>query len=329
MAIEKEEKKLLFEIDGFKVYEKTIYKVVGKKDKNAPDGLVDLGVCKFPFKDNFDIVYCAWDKFTQTFDTGFHEHSMCYNSVDDDFDVKKFIKNITETILKPAEKVLGIGKLSHTNVDFWDEHSIKLVLDAEFNTANPIEALNLYLALKDKKLTPKEKDGDPYYMESFFCVEGIQQTYNEHRTRSLEKIKIRGTFEKLARSSDVKDVQKAVDILVYADIIRTPLSLEEPDFIVLMFEDWINARVDNLDKYANIHKRSMESDFSDILKINRQLTFLMGRGSIQQSKEGLTFKNAIIGADTKTTAERLVKDTTRAEILQEIMDEYESKFKND
>ena len=75
MGKKENEKELLAEVSGMKIYSNSVYVVTGKSDEGAPTGFQEMGIAKAPFPGNKGVVQCSWDKYLRVYDTGFFEES--------------------------------------------------------------------------------------------------------------------------------------------------------------------------------------------------------------------------------------------------------------
>ncbi|PZU17884.1 MAG: hypothetical protein DI622_10245 [Chryseobacterium sp.] len=162
--------KVIIEVNGLKIKENSLYKVVDKPDLNAVDGLREHGSTKVPLEFMGNSVQCRYDVANRVFDTGFYTQSPCYSNMDRELREQR-VRTLREKLVDPYELVHGIGKLDNKNEEFWLEYEYTVFEGKIFNTEDVNDLLALYIAMLGFELTPKELNGDPRFRNAQFCIE--------------------------------------------------------------------------------------------------------------------------------------------------------------
>lgn len=211
--------KFEFQVPGtdFSIKANTIYKVTTKVDPEAPDGFVEHKTTKVIHPDVTTSVGAPYDVGMEAWNTGFYKSSPCLRGMSDE-QKEAIIKVLTEHIVKPVEAIKGEGRLSHDKSnEFWDSFRIPLGTEIVFNTANPIELLQLYLAILGKNLAPKEMENHPNFKKAQFCVVNNEDAVSVKQERDLEKLEANGLFYTLYQS----DKDKLFKLMDYLGIVSS------------------------------------------------------------------------------------------------------------
>lgn len=313
------EKKVLANVYGFKILSDTIYKVVGKTDTSAPTPFVERGISKVPFEGNKSVISCLYDNIKRVYDTGFYNASKCFFGEDPEI-VKQEVNLRVKNILKPYEQVTN-SNLIQSNEDFWDNKSIDLWTGRYFNTSDPVELFELYIALLSRSLTPKDKEGDPYYAFSMYCVEDKALSGDTLRTRKVRREEISFKYMSAMKGS-LYERNCMIDILLFAGVVDNPEIIEN-DYYTLRLSDYLDGKVSNLEYLNDVISRASRPDGEETLKMYRMLYVLNIRGIISRDKDGYKMNSVVIGHDLKTVAGLMVNNKDYTDLKIKVMDVYE------
>lgn len=320
------EKRLLATVGDMKIYSDSIYVITGKMDEEAPTGYQDLGISKTPFPGNKTVVCCAWDKALKVYDTGFYINSACYKGYSESAKKAEMNSRI-QNILNPFEESAN-EDLDQKNFDFWDSYRIDLYEGRLFYTNDIRDLFELYIAVLSKALTPKEEDGNPLYVESYYCVEDKTTAVDIRKQRQLDKADIMFDFMSKMKGSKA-DKQKIYDLLLYLDIIR---SVElDPSMVQYVFTNWIEEKNTNIDAYKEAKSRFLNDDENasgpQIIKFHRMIKELTEGLVVSINADGLYLNGEHIGADAISAAMSVVDNKNMLETKARLLEAY-NRLKN-
>lgn len=316
-----EPKKLLATVGGMKIYSGSIYVITGKMDEEAPSGYQERGISKTPFPGNKTVSCCGWDKDLRVYDTGFFINSGCYKgySLEDrkeEMDMR--IKNIRH----PFEETVN-EDLDQKNFDFWDSYSIDLYDGRLFYTDDVRDLFELYIAILSKALTPKEEDGNPLYVESYYCVEDKTTAVDIRKQRQIDKADILYEFMGKLKGSE-SEKQSIYDLLLYLDVIRS-IDLD-PSMVQYIFTNWIDAKNTNVDMYKEASSRFLSDDETtegmQIIKFHRMIKEMIEGLTVSVNSDGLYLNGELIGADAISASMALVSNKTMLEAKSRVLEAY-------
>lgn len=324
-----QEKNLLFEIDGIKIYEGSIYVVTDKPDADAPSGFIKKGISKSPSSgvdESFQCTYIPTSATTGVWDTGFHEYSACYKGQSIDT-VKIKVKNLKKQIVDIYEKSIGQeGALDHTNDTFWGSKNFKIFTDKVFNTADPEDRLALYIGLLTKSLTPKELEGDSKYNTSSYLLTDKTKAVKHKDKLAIDLFKAVGIFQELLKN----DKTRLLAILNYLDLIITPKADDES--IIGMGSEWLQ-RDDNkkVPAFLRMVEQTETEKGRDTIEVYIKLKESFGRGNLvtKNSKGHYFYKDQEIGADLKSAAQNIAKTKALSEVKKELLFQIEEEIENE
>lgn len=309
---------LVAEVNGLRIYKDTLYIITGKKDEAAPTGMVELGISKMPFPGNSAVCYCRFDRDSNVYDTGFYLNSACYRGWDQakrEAECERRVRNI----MRPYMEVVN-NPLDQSDTAFWDNKGVVLYSGRTFNTNDPTQLFELYIAMTSFSLTPKELDGDPRFIESMYCVEDKSVSIDIKALRAQYKVDSITRFNTSLAGSDV-DRDFILDLCLYLDII-TRTDLDDDGFYKYMFSDWCDRNVSNVELFVEAYDRFMEEDARDIPKYHRMIRHLVSKGIIKSTAEGLSLDGFLLGRDMKGAAMRLASDKEAHAARMKLLEEY-------
>lgn len=319
-------KELLATVGDMKIYSNSIYVITGKMDEGAPTGYQERSISKTPFPGNKTVSCCAWDKRLKVYDTGFFVNSACYRGYTDSerrYEMDMRIKNIRE----PFEETTG-EDLDQMNFDFWDTYRIDLYDGRLFYTNDIRDLFELYISILSRSLTPKESDGDPMYVESYYCVEDKTTAVDIKKQRQIDKANILYRFMSMLNDKGAEK-QKIYDLLIYLDIINS--SELEPAMVQYIFSDWIDKKVTNVDVFKDASRRFLQNEDDaegpQVIKFHRIIKELVEGLVVSINADGLYLDGMNIGADVKSAAMDVVSNKAMLDTKARILEAY-NKLKN-
>jgi hypothetical protein len=153
----------------------------------------------------------------EIWNTGFYKAAPCLRGLTPE-QKEAIVDVLKKHIVDPVEAIKGVGKLAHDNGNsFWDSFRIPLGTEIVFNTANPVELLQLYLAILGKNLAPKALETHPNFKKAQFCVINSEEAISAKQETDLEKLEANGLFYTLFQS----DREKLFNILDYLNIVSS------------------------------------------------------------------------------------------------------------
>jgi len=229
----------------FTIRSKSIYQVVNKLDPDAPDGFKAHKTTKILDPNMTTVVYPKFNVGLDVWDLGFDKDSPCLRGMEKE-QREKHLMLVQKHIVGPVERIKGKGYLNHRpkpvkevikdeNHSGLDSHSIILGIDRFFDTSKPLDLLNLYLAILNKDLAPKELEYHQDYDSADFAIVNEKEKVDEKQRSDYKKnkaiAKMMGLYE--------TDKDFIVRMLKYCGISVSKDSNEET--VVTFFTRWLNS----------------------------------------------------------------------------------------
>lgn len=316
-----ESKKLLATVGGMKIYSDSIYVITGKMDEEAPSGYQERGISKTPFPGNKTVSCCGWDKDLRVYDTGFFINSACYKGYSLE-DKKNEMDMRIKNIRYPFEETVN-EDLDQKNFDFWDSYRIDLYDGRLFYTNDVRDLFELYIAILSKSLTPKEEDGNPMYVESYYCVEDKTTAVDIRKQRQIDKADILYEFMNKLKGSEAE--RKSIyDLLLYLDIIYS-VELDQ-SMVQYIFTNWIDAKNTNVDMYKEASSRFLSDDESSegmqVIKLHRMIREMIEGLAVTVNTDGLYLNGELLGADAISASMALASNKSMLETKSRVLEAY-------
>lgn len=311
---------LIIEVNGLKIKENSLYKVVDKPDANAVTGLREHGSTKVPVEFMGNSAGCRYDIEKGVFDTGFYTQSPCYANLPKEVREQK-VKMLQQYIVEPYELVHGEGVLDNKNHDFWINYEYILHEGKIFNTENIDDLLALYIATLGFELTPKEAIGNPAFNSSQFCVEDKEITSKKRNERTQNYMKAMMSFATMLGPEKAK-------LVSCLKFVRMPGSdnldanTQDSTFHAL-FHDWLNADVKNVDDFLRVTDMVSKKQGLEEVVLFSHLLELVGSNKVVKIGGEYSFKENPLGVDLKTAAKNLASRPALKEVKTQIYKEIE------
>lgn len=308
--------KVLFEIDGFQVCEGRIYKIYNKPDANAPTGFVKMGTTKLPSEGIGDVF--PFRHVDGIWDTGFHAASPCYRGMSP-AEIKGLVDSRRKNILIPLQQARGVADLfEHTNQKSLDEAMFSIDVDASFSADDLVHRMTLYVALLNKKVTPKAKQHSPQYRHSAYLIEDSTRASKISHESEIAHIKSLRLFEKMYQA----DPESLKVILEWLDMQGFVEGNSDSDVITAIFNMKIKGDPTTATRFINCveevqSKASGHTKYYIFSKLNKM------KGKSSQFVAGTNgrwyYAGIEVGADLKTAAEAIAVKSDLAGLRDEIL----------
>lgn len=298
------DKDLIIEVNGLTIKSKSIYKITGKLDKDAPNGFVKEGTTKLPSLGIGNTVPCRYvitNKATQTgvFDTGFYEESPCYSNLDKE-KVREKVEILRKNVVEPYERKHGKGILDHKNEDFWKDFGVNLFDGRFLVTDNVDDLLELYIAMLGYELTPKSAIGNPKYKESQYCIE------DKAEARTIKDERADNIMTAITNFGILLATKKnlLINILKYINLIGVTDNID-PITLKSSFYEWLNKSEDNPKIFQKAFELTENVKTSEVIDLFVLVNKLAKKGILKKENGEYTYGGKNLGADLKTVANNL------------------------
>ena len=250
----------------FDIILNSTYQIVGKTDGiGAPQGYNRMGMTKVPSYKITTTVHPRFDEDRGIWDLGLDDSSPAFNGLDKEEKtaelrkLQKYIsiplknikpKGFLDIIPKPKNEI--IRDADYTGLE---NHSIVLGIDRFFDTSKPEDLFNMYIAIYNGDLAPKQYEHDPRFLQADFCIVNDKQKINKAEDTQYAKDK---AVSKLINKWDT-DKEFTTTLLKYCGIGVGKGSNEKT--VVSFFRKWLNDKDDRggnnadyfLERYNNFH----------------------------------------------------------------------------
>jgi len=179
-------KEFKFDINGIVIQNDTLYEVIPKPDYDAPDGYQEYGTTKLLHPQVSNKICCVYNTSSQVWDTGFYESSPCYRNVLPEI-AKQQVQVLKDRIVEPIERLLGKGRLDHTNSnnEHWDNWNPEIKKGTILNSSVPNDLLTLYMISRHSFVAPKGKSSNPKYRKAQYCIVNKAEVTNLKQERKF------------------------------------------------------------------------------------------------------------------------------------------------
>ena len=312
----KGKEELLFEINGFKVYNNRVYYVKDKVDYDAPSGFQKAGVTKLPHDgvtDSVTIRFKATDSQGKegVWDTGFYAASPIFRNMSTaqaEVIAKSNRKNVADPYIQHTS-IRG-DSLSHASSnDWWDGKIIRLYSGRTFSTAKPDERFELYCALLADKLTPEGQQGNTKFKSSSYLVIDIAQNKKRRDEIADMEFEAIGNFMGLLKT----DKPGLLKLLDYVGLTVSESVTEST--LRTMFKDFIGNSESKMKLYLRMAEEFSEEEGRAKVDIYQALKRRYPNKGVTKSRTGeFLYDGVEIGGDLKTAAQNIASRSEYADI---------------
>lgn len=311
---------LIIEIDGFKIRQNSIYKVVNKPDANAPSGLKAIGTTKIPSLGVQDTAGCRFDTRTGKWDHGFNSNCPCYSGKSSE-EIQRTIDVLNDRIATPYQNQFTKGdEIISTNSaeNFWTDYSFTIEDGKVFKTNDTKDLFDLYMAIRSYTLTPDNQKGSPKYSNSDYVVIDKNLAVEHKKSQNTNKIDAITEFGILLKT----DKTKLLHILYY---MGSSFSDDASDVDLKSIFATITENSENVDYFMSIIKEAENKEGEERLYIYKKLKNSFNRdGGVRKEVNGsFTYKDVEIGADLKSAATKISNHKDFKSIKKELLLESE------
>lgn len=316
---ETKETKEIVEVNGLTITEGVVYKVTHKPDSNREDSYPEEGATKFPSEGILDLFQCKYiitdyGNSTGVWDTGLYAESPCYASMDIN-EVNEIVKSLRTNIVEPYERKYGRGILSHENDSFWVAKYFTLMDGQVFNMNSPEHRLDLYMALRTFKLTPKEFINDYRFKDSMYCVQDETKVRSRNAERSANKMSAIKMYTVLGTT----DVRGLKAIMAYVGFSAFDSSADDRTKDG-MFSNWVDSSADNVQAFLDAYNLYADKDTTDEVFLYSKLPLAVKKKIIERDRGAYYFEETVVGGDLKTASRRINSDKTFEDLKTTILE---------
>lgn len=291
-------------VNGLDIKEGAIYKVLHKPDSTGLDGYAQEGATKLPSEGVMEVFQCKYvmtdpNNRTGVWDTGFYPESPCYANIDEK-EAKVIVKALKDNIVTPYERKYGVGILSHENDTFWNAKYFVLEEGGVFDMSNVEQRLTLYMAMRNRKLTPSDKINDVSFRGSFYCIQDVNKVRNRNIDRMADEMRAGSMFTTLGKTN--QNLLKAV--MSYVGFAAFSADSDEKTRLG-MFGNWLKSDANNVYKFLEAIDLSEDKANSDVLFIYYKLPLAVKRKIIEREQGVYVYKSELLAGDLKTVARRI------------------------
>ncbi len=306
----------IIEINGFRLEATdSIYEVIPKYDADAPDGYRQFRSSKILNKVAGKNTHSApFNEVVGVWDTGLYEDSPMYATLP----AKKkqeIAGKVKSLIVEPFEKKFGKNKLDPTdpNNPFWnyeDKSSFKIELypGRLFNTALPEQRLELFIALANKNLCPKDQESSPYFRKAQFCIEDKNKARTLQQENDFYELEAMGTFYNLLDSP-----KKLKLVLNYVGIKTSKNAKIDKKLITSQFNRHIEHKehgYQNKKEFIEVAKMAESPEGYNEIANYEILQELYRKGVVKKEFENFILDEEILGTSLKEAAKKITKEPT-------------------
>lgn len=308
---------VMFEIDGFAVKKGHVYLVKNKPDGDAPSGYIKEGSTKLPSVGVPDAFQFPYDREAKIWNTGFYPTSKCYRGMEKGV-IDLAVKQAVENVLEPYKEHVSDDTVFNQKDDtsFQDErHLFSIHAEKSFSTENPLQVLELYVALLGRQLTPIDKVGQPLYMESNFVILDATSKSEQTLTAASLFFEAVDTFGKMY----IKDKELTCAVLNYIGynaLLTTPKEVLQSMLMHKLQDNTAELKtfIRTMEE-ATTEKGGYKFRIYNLFKFkgNRMKELAMRGNKVYWNDEE-------IGPGYKEAAESLVSNPAFAEVREQVME---------
>lgn len=212
----KRDSKKTFKVGNFEVELGKTYEVVGKIDYDAPDAFKLHKTTKYLIPGIGEERGISFDDSRNLWDTGFYVDSEVNNKIPKDIREEQ-VKNVNEWIKEPFEKRYNVSLGNTVQNTFWDSYTYSLYKGRVFDTTNPKDLLDLYLALQNGRICAENEKNATLKNDAKYCVRNREREITVLEERAETKMEAYAAFSTLL-GRDLKEDDTLFCILEWLNI---------------------------------------------------------------------------------------------------------------
>lgn len=193
------ERKLLYKLGDFEVYEDSRFKITHKRDDDAPKEFVEKGWSKLPgVGDSVTAPFVRSNSHPDggQYDLGFEETSIHY--MYDSDNAKATASALVKNVLKPYAKQVNIAEnILKGDLDFYDKYTFRFDEDDIFDMKFPEQRFNFYLMVRRGKIAHSSNYNSSEYSEAKFIAHDLIGERKQKDTLVRDKSKATKLFTEL------------------------------------------------------------------------------------------------------------------------------------
>ena len=306
-------------VNGLDIRQGSIYKVVNRPDKSAPDGYQREGSTKVPSYGIGNNIGCNYVENSVTghgvHDTGLYEDSPCYSNTPKE-EVRLKVALLKELIVEPYERYVGQqGVLNHSNKEFWDSYTTRLEVDRPFRTESASDLLDLFISVLSYQLTPKSEVKNPKFSVSQYIVEDISKAKTHAEESNDNFVTALTNFTVLYSSNKYL----AIKLLDYIGITGVSEDIKTSSLNSMLFS-WLSTDTSNPNKMNKAYEIASNAKKSNQIILYSKLKDLSRKGAVSNSTGEYYYGDIYLGSDLKTAAENVNSKADLKTVKAEIME---------
>lgn len=326
------ERKKLFEVNGFTVYEDSKISLDNKKDDTVFEGLKQPDTIKFAGVP----VTCTAPFFNTDslnpdngfYDLGFEEDSYHYRFLSSDAEraerVKDLNKNVLEPYLKKNKKYVNTKTktqeaLNRTillgDEDFYDQYSFTVTAGDTLLASNVDDRFKIYLLLLKGVVCPRDMQDSSEFAKASLTITDLVSKVQKNQSKSKSIADANYYASSMLREGKVKL------LCAYFEYLGLRHFLTE-DSDEVQFQDFIQTNIINSDKYREAFLDIKSNKTEDEVMIFSLLNKALKKSTIDFVKDGVNFlhKGEEMGTDLKLIAKDLAttKITAKLDFVAEL-----------
>lgn len=310
------EKQEIITIYDFTLKTNTLYEVTEKYDANAPTGYRKLETTKALMEDIYNQETVAvFNEDLSIWDTGLYEESILLKRAVTDPSARKVaLSKIKEHIIDPIEAVKGANSLrpSEDNNKFWDNFSTTIFKGKVFNTAEPLQLLQLYIFLLKKSLTPTECVSHPDFKKSQYCILDKELVIDKENEKALRTTKGYGLYWSLKTSSK----PSLLAVMNYLNLtVDEKTSDSSLDLIFKRFIEHPKEGLFNLKEFIQVSEDYSTKEGKNVINIYQKLKELYKDGLVELRGKEVYIDGNYIASSFKSAANVINQDKEAKKIF--------------
>lgn len=312
--------KEVIKLEEFSLKTDTLYEIQQKYDADAPDGFRKYETTKALMDDieNQEVV-ATFNEYIQVWDNGlFLDSPLLKRAVPDETARKLVLENIQEYIVDPIEMVRGQGSLKNTtdNNDFWDTQTVRVNVGRVFNTADPMQLLQLYNLLLRRAIAPKDLENHPAYMNAQYTIVDKESAVTKESEKSEREIKSMGLYYHLKTSNR----ETLIAILNYIGInVRESDTDSNIDLIFKRHVEDKSNGVLNTKEFIEIAESYTTSKGKQLIGTFQKLRELYSEGGVELRGKNYYLGEYNLGNSFKIAARTVVEDKEIKKAFSELL----------